>query len=255
MLTLDELNNMKQNFGSVTFREKRPNVFKVLLPIFHEDGDMYDIFVEESSVDSSKIRVSDYGLTLMKLSYTFDLDSLHKKEILNNIVSQNRCCINDGNIYIDVFPEQLECAIYQLAQVVSKVSNMEIIGRESLKSLFYDFLDSFMCEELSKQFSVHKNTAPGTNQDCIVDYEISAKKPIYLFGVNDNSKASKVVISCLNFVQDNVPFRSLIVHEDFEKLSAFNQKQITNVSDKQYTSLDEFRRNGILYISRELSSA
>lgn len=254
MLTLDELEHMKQNFGSIAFREKRPNVFKVLLPFFHEDGDMYDIFVEESPCDSSKIRVSDYGITVMKLSYTFDLDTIHKIEVFDNIVSQNRCCFDDGNIFMDVYPAQLECGIYQLAQVISKVSNMEILGRETLKSLFYDFLDSFVFEDLVKHYSVTKSVCPGKNKDCIVDYEIASSKPIYLFGVNDDSKASKVVISCLNFMQEDISFRSLIVHENFEKLSSFNQKQITNVSDKQYTSFDEFRNNGLTYISRELSA-
>ena len=254
MLTLDELEHMKQNFGSIAFREKRPNVFKVLLPFFHEDGDMYDIFVEESPCDSSKIRVSDYGITVMKLSYTFDLDTTHKIEVFDNIVSQNSCCFDDGNIFMDVYPAQLECGIYQLAQVISKVSNMEILGRETLKSLFYDFLDSFVFEDLVKHYSVTKSVCPGKNKDCIVDYEIASSKPIYLFGVNDDSKASKVVISCLNFMQEDISFRSLIVHENFEKLSSFNQKQITNVSDKQYTSFDEFRNNGLTYISRELSA-
>ncbi|MCD8357484.1 MAG: DUF1828 domain-containing protein [Clostridia bacterium] len=254
MLTLDHLYKMQQNFGSIAFREKRPNVFKVILPIYYEDGDMYDIFVEESPFDSSKIRICDYGITLMKLSYTFDLDTPHKNEIFNDIISQNRCQFDNGNIYIDVFPAQLECGIYQLAQVISKVSNMEIISRESLKSYFYEFLDSFVFEDLAKHYSVTKSTSPGNNKDCVVDYEIASQKPIYLFGVNDNNKASKVVISCLNFMQENISFRSLIVHENFEKLSGFNQKQITNVSDKQYTSFDEFRNNGLTYITRELSA-
>ncbi len=236
MLTLDDLNKMKQRFGSIAFSEKRPHVFKALVPFFHEDGDMYDIFVEESICDSSKIRVSDYGLTIMKLSYTFDLDSEHKFEVLSNIIAQNRCFFDDGNIYIDVFPDQLECAIYQMAQVISKVSNMEIIGRETLKSLFYDFLDAFICEELSKKYSINKKISPGNDKDCIVDYEIA------------------VVISCLNFMQEQLPFRSLVIHEDFEKLSAFNQKQITNVSDKQFTSFDDFKSKGSIYIDRELSA-
>ncbi len=254
MLTLDELKHMKQNFGSVAFREKRPNVFKVLLPFFHEDGDMYDIFVEECPSDHSRLRISDYGITIMKLSYTFDLDTPHKQEICNNIISQNRCQFDNGNIFLDVLPAQLECGIYQLAQAISKISNMDILAKESLKSLFYDYLDSFIFEDLSKHFSVNKNVAPGKNSDCIVDYEIASSKPIYLFGVNDDNKASKVVISCFNFRQEDIPFRSLIVHEDFGKLSSFNQNQITNMSDKQYTSFDEFRNHGIDYINRELSA-
>ncbi|MCL1786651.1 MAG: hypothetical protein FWG38_01585, partial [Defluviitaleaceae bacterium] len=81
-----------------------------------------------------------------------------------------------------------------------------------------------------------------------------AHRPIFLYPVKDNAKASKVIISCLNFQQKNVPFRSLIVHENFEKLDGFNKKQITNISDKQFYTLDDFERDGSAYIERELSA-
>lgn len=72
MLNLDEL---KRQFNIIDFREKRPGIFKVLLPFFHEDGDMYDVFIEEIN---DYIRISDYGLTMMKLSYNFEFDTDHK---------------------------------------------------------------------------------------------------------------------------------------------------------------------------------
>lgn len=91
-----------------------------------------------------------------------------------------------------------------------------------------------------------------------MDYHIPIKtegsKPLFVFGVNENTKASKVVISCLSFQKQKIPFRSLIVHEDFDGLSSFYRDQITNMADKQFTSLDDFRAEGIDYISRELAS-
>jgi hypothetical protein len=33
--------------GHVAFRERRPGVVQVLAPLFHEDGDMADIFIDE----------------------------------------------------------------------------------------------------------------------------------------------------------------------------------------------------------------
>lgn len=77
---------------------------------------------------------------------------------------------------------------------------------------------------------------------------------MFIFGVNENTKASKVVISCLSFQKQKIPFRSLIVHEDFDGLSSFYRNQITNMADKQFTSLDDFRTEGLDYISRELAS-
>ena len=42
------LDLLKQQFnGHVAFRERRPGVLQVLAPLFHEDGDMVDIFIDE----------------------------------------------------------------------------------------------------------------------------------------------------------------------------------------------------------------
>jgi len=247
-----DIDGLRRTFGQFDFREKRIGVYKVLAPFFYEDGDMYDIFVEELPGES-KIRISDYGLTLMKLSYTFDIDTEHKQEVLDTIVLQNRAHINNGLIYLDVFPRQLDVGVNQIAQVISKVSNMDIIGREVQRSLFPELLRTFVTESL-KDLNVEEGYTPTNDKHLTVDYKIPGKRPIFLYGVNENTKAAKVVISCLTFKNQAVPFRSLIVYEDMDRLSRFNRVQLTNVAQKQYFSLDGFREQGVGYIRDELSA-
>lgn len=124
MLTLKDLENVKQNLEFVSFREKLPNVFKIILLFFDEDGDMYDIFVEESPDEQKKFRLSDHGSTLMKLSYTLVLDTLREEKICEDIVAQSPCQFDKGNIFLDVFPEQLEYGILKLTQTISKISTL-----------------------------------------------------------------------------------------------------------------------------------
>lgn len=247
-----DVSGLRQAFGQFDFREKRIGVYKVLAPFFYEDGDMYDIFIEELP-GGSKIRISDYGLTLMKLSYAFDIDTEHKQEVLDTIVLQNRAQINNGMIYLDVLPHQLDVGVNQIAQVISKVSNMDIIGREMQRSLFPELLRAFVSESL-KEFNVEEGYAPTNDKHLTVDYKIPGRRPIFLYGVNENTKAARVVISCLTFKNQAVPFRSLIVYEDMDKLSRFNRVQLTNVAQKQYFSLDGFREQGLSYIHDELSA-
>lgn len=244
------LNDLKSQFQKVDFREKRTGLFKILIPFYHEDGDMYDIFVEESPKDKSMLRLCDYGLTLIKLSYDFDLNSDNKKQILEGLVIKNRCFIDNGNIYLDIFPSQFEAGMYQIIQVLSKVSNLDVINRESAKTYFYEYLDEFINEHLTN-FTIDKNITLIKGDDLTADYRINAKKPIFLFGVNDNTKASKVIITCLTIQNEKIPHRSLIVHNDFESLSTFNRKRLTNTVDKQFTSLSDFQTAGENYLNRE----
>src|SRR5271165_3947822 len=85
------LDLLKQQFnGHVAFRERRPGVLQVLAPLFHEDGDMVDIFLDEPVDGSGKVRIGDHGLTLMRLTYTYDLDTDNKQRIFSRILSENR---------------------------------------------------------------------------------------------------------------------------------------------------------------------
>lgn len=52
---------------------------------------------------------------------------------------------------------------------------------------------------------------------------------------------------------ESIIFQSLIVHEDLEKaLTKKDQSRITNIADKQFTTLDDFRANAEPYFACEL---
>ena len=68
----------------------------MLAPLFHEDGDMVDIFIDELPNGSNRVRVSDHGMTLMRLTYTFDVDTENKMRIFNRILAENRISEQDG---------------------------------------------------------------------------------------------------------------------------------------------------------------
>lgn len=257
MLDQQTLESLTAEFRALQFREKRLGLFKILVPFFYEDGDMYDLFVEECPRNTDLLRISDHGLSLMKLSYNFDIDTPKKKEILESTISQNRCFYDSGMIYLDIHPQQFVTGVYQLAQVISKINAMDMLSYDIVQSLFYENLNTCMKESFER-YNYTKDFRPTKDDQLVVDYHIPMRaegtKPLFIFGVNENTKASKVVISCLSFQKQKIPFRSLIVHEDFDGLSSFYRNQITNMADKQFTSLDNFRAEGMDYISRELAS-
>jgi hypothetical protein len=92
--------------------------------------------------------------------------------------------------------------------------------------------------------------------DLEVDWHFGVRpRPIFLYGVKDNAKARLAALSCLEFQKRHVPFRSVIVHEDFENgLSRKDQTRITSAADKQFTSLDNFQEKAEEYFSREVEA-
>ena len=244
--------------GHLAFREKRPGVVQILAPLFHEDGDMVDLFVDlpnpgEPGNGTRRVRVSDHGLTLMRLSYNYDLDTPNKERIFARMLAENHIEERDGRLSIETDMDGLYPAILHFAQVVAKIGSMEYFKREVIQSLFYEQLGEFVEERLS-EYHPSKRVLPIPDHD---EYEVDfafpvGQRPIYLFGVKDDSKARLVSIACREFQIRRLPFRSVVVHQDFDaNLTKKDRARITNASDKQFSSLDEFRENGPAWFGRE----
>lgn len=249
---LTYLNLLKEQFNNrINFIEKRPGIMQLIAPFYHEDGDMIDIFIEESP-EPGKIRICDHGMTLMRLTYSINIDTPYREQIFEKIISENGAKENEGNIYIDTLPEFLNASVFQFSQVVAKVSNMNLYKREIIKSLFLEMLDEFIFSNL-KEYKPKANYFPIPSRDDLeVNYVFEINpKPVYLFGIKDNTHARLATISCLEFQRVGLSFKSVAVHEDFETLSKKDRKRITNVIDKQFTSLDEFKENAKPYFERE----
>lgn len=236
----------------VQVRLKRPGLMKLVVPLFHEDGDMVDIFLED--LPDGRIRVSDRGLSLMRLSYCFDINSENKDQIFRRILNENRIEEDRGDLYLDVKPDQLYPAVLQFGQTIAKVTNMGLYRREVIANLFYENLQEKVTTILA-EFNPREGVAPlPTRDELVVDFalERTGASPIYLFGVKEREtpKLRLAAVSCLEFQRSGLPFRSVVVHQDFESMSKTDRKIITNAVDKQFTSLDEFNKNGKEAIQR-----
>ena len=202
---------------------------------------------------NAKIIISDHGLTLMRLSYSYEIDTPNKERIFQKIIAENRVSETDGTLSIETTSESLYPAILQFSQAIAKVCNMKQFKREVLASLFEEMLDSFIEEYLSK-YNLQKSTVPLSERDDLeVDYQLTPNKvPFYLFGVRDSSQARLATIACLEFQRAKKPFKSIAIHEDFDKLSRKDRLRLTSACDKQFTSLDDFQQNVHSYLEREL---
>lgn len=205
---------------------------------------MIDIFVEPSPADSSLVRVSDYGMTLMRLSYSYELNTPNKERILARILSENRMQLDKGNIFVDVPKESLYGAVLQFAQTVAKVANMRLYRREVIQSLFYEQLASFIESNL-RAFNPTEHALPIPERDDLeVDFRFDVEPhPIFLFGVKDVAKARLATISMLEFQKQRLLFKGFVVHEDVESLPRKDRTRIMSAADKQFPSLDDFRQN------------
>ncbi|MBI3524526.1 MAG: DUF1828 domain-containing protein [Betaproteobacteria bacterium] len=234
----------------VGLREKRPGIMKLVAPLFHEDGDMVDIFLEARG---DGVRVSDHGLSLMRLSYQYDIDTQNKEKIYRQILGENRVQEDGGNLFIDVSAAELYPAVLHFGQTVAKVCNMGLYRREVIANLFYETVDEFVMSGMQRFHPKQTMLPLPGREELEVDYAFeTGRVPAYLFAAKekDSAKLRLIVIACLEFQKANLPFRSLVVHQDFDALTKKDVKLVTSAVDKQFVSMDDFRDHGVTTLER-----
>lgn len=231
--------------------ERRSEKYQLIVPICHEDGDMVDIYLQDSPKGENYIRICDFGMAVMRLSYTYEITTDSRQRIFDSILINNGVQNDRGNLYLDTTPEMLYEGILQFAGCVQKVCNMQYWSRELVRSTFYEDLKDYTMTKL-KAFNPKPDEYPLPDYDIIsVDWSLRHNnRNLYIFGVHSNDKAKNAAILLLEFQKANLPFISLIVHEDMEELGRKERLYLTRNADKQYPSLNDFQETVPLDIPR-----
>lgn len=249
-MTEEIISNLSSQFnGKIRVNEKRPGIYQLFLPLYYEDGDMMEIYL---NLENGQWKISDYAMALMRLSYSYDIDTPNKEKIFQKMVSENGLKEEDGTIFLHATAEQLYPSILQFAQGISKVTSMRYFKREVIESLFYEMLDEFVMSEL-QQYKPETKVLPVPDRDDLeADYAFHPNGyPVYMFGVKEISKARLATICCLEYQKHHINFRSFMVHEDFTRLPKKDQNRLTSACDKQFVSLDDFEENAVKFLERE----
>lgn len=252
MLIQEYINSLKEQFNNFFYlKEKRESILQVFAPLYHADGDMMDIFISEIP-NREIIRISDYGMTLMRLSYSFEIDTPNKEKIFDKILAENSIRNENGNLFIDVKPEYIYHGLMQFAQAVSKITSMRLYKREVIHSLFFEMLEEYIMTNLQKYNPLKKFYPIPDHEEYEVDYCFNhRRRPLYLFGVNNSSNARLATISCQKFIAEKLNFSSLIILEDLDVIGKKDQTRLMSAADKQFPSLEDFQKHAEEYIVRE----
>ena len=230
--------------------ERRPGLYQIIVPILHEDGDMVDIYLQDSPRGEGYVRICDFGMTLMRLSYTYDITTDTRQRIFDSILINNGVSNDDGNLYLDAPVSGLNEGILQFAGCAQKVCNMRYWGREIVRSEFYENLRQYITDDLA-EFEPKADLSPIADYPISVDWSLAHQdRQFYLFAVRGNEKAKNAAIALLEFEKARLPFISLVVHENIEELGRRERTYLTRNADAQYPVLDDFRERAVSDIQR-----
>jgi len=240
--------------GRIRLQKKRDDLYQVLIPVYYEDGDMVDVFLEAVQAvpgEDLKIKLVDYGTTLMKLSYTYEVNTPSRENILKRILAHSGIEESNGNLTLISELDLLFESLMQFTGCQQKILNMKMWQKETIRSMFMEDLNDFVFKDML-EFNPDKNVTPLEDYPVVeADYQLTySGKTFYLFAVGNKDKAKNSAIALLEFHKAGLLYISMVVHEKIEALPQKDQTYLTQNADKQFLNLDDFRKNGISFIKR-----
>lgn len=222
----------------ITLTQEGLNRFMVLNPFMFDDGDHIVVLLKSKE---GKWLFTDEGHTFMHISYEdIDIDKGTRKKIIDNVLSGYGIKNEEGELITEVPDSQFGDALYSYLQGLIKITDINYLSRERVKSTFMEDFRAFLEEKVPSErrtFNYHdKQHDPDGKY--IIDCRINGMtRPLFVFGVPNDDKCRDVTISCLQYEKFGIPFRSMAVFEDQETINRKVLARFSDICDKQFSTL------------------
>jgi len=241
---------IKASENKLHLEKHSKDIYKVYYPFYHEDGDMYDIFLRIT--DQGRLELCDMGATLMRLSYDFELNSDTRIKILGDILQANCIENTNGNLHLSTTERDFLQNLLSFSLTVSKIVSMDILKRENVYGLFIEQVREYITDRVQHAYKVSSDVEPIKSLPYKISYELTQinKTPIFLSAINSTLQAVRTTAVYSQLRQSKRPCITVAVHENFDSLASIDRNAITNATDNQYTSFHDFQSDFESYLEK-----
>ncbi|MBI5408734.1 MAG: DUF1828 domain-containing protein [Nitrospirae bacterium] len=214
------------------------NRFIVFNPFMFDDGDHLVVLLKGKE---DKWLFSDEGHTFMHVSYEdIDIDRGTRKKIIDTVLANYGIKNNEGELIAEVPDNSFGDALYSYLQGLIKITDINYLSRERVKSTFMEDFKALMEEKVPSDRRIFNYFDKQHDPDgkYMIDCRINGMtRPLLVFGVQNDDKCRDVTISCLQFEKYGIPFRSMAIFEDQESINRKVLARFSDVCDKQFSTL------------------
>lgn len=216
------------------------NRFRVDTPFAFDDGDSLVIVLKHQN---NGWYLTDEGHTYMHLSYRMDTKVLQKgnrQKIISDVLSSFGLSDMDGELQIPVINDDFGDALFSFIQGLLKITDITFLNKEIVRSTFFEdftlFIEQCIPEPRRsfKYFYAEKDASGNYLVDCRIN---GMPKPIFVFALGNDEKVRDTTITLHQFERWGLEFQSIGIFEDQESINRKVLARLTDVIDRQFSSL------------------
>jgi hypothetical protein len=228
--------------GEVQIRKTRQGHLQILTPFAFTDGDIFQVYLQE--MPGGGARLTDYGHTLMHLSYENDLGKFRegtRGKLFEQVLASAGMREEQGQLIFDTVPDNLGASILQFGQGLTRIYDLTFLSRARVASTFYEDLKERLYGLVAPEKIQPDYSLPGESEaeSYPIDYRIEGKRaPLFLFGIGGRDKAMLVTIILEHWLRAKVDFDSLLIFADQQEIPRRDLARLSNVGGEMVASLD-----------------
>ncbi len=228
--------------GEVQIHKTRQGYLQILTPFTFTDGDTFQVYLQE--MPGGGVRLTDFGHTLMHLSYENDLGKLRegtRGKLFDQVLATAGMREENGQLVFDAALERLGAGILQFGQGLTRIYDLTFLNRARVASTFYEDLKERLYalvvpEKIQQDFILAGETDA---ESYPIDYRVEGKRaPLFVFGVAGRDKARLVTIVLEHWLRAKVDFDSLLIFQDQQEIPRRDLARLSNVGGEMVASLD-----------------
>lgn len=250
----DLQNDLSASVGNeVKVRPHQNGVLRVEAPFDFPDGDHLVIRLRETN---GGYEWTDFGHTLMHLSYAIDYDALssgRRGELLEQSLSRLGLQNRDGELVLAT-GRGLGESLLRFAQALIHVSDLYYLSQERVRSTFVEDVMRLLEQRFPGRTHRNYNDAERDPKrdypiDCLVN---QARQPVAVFAVLNDDRCRDSTITLQQFKAWGRELFSTAIFEDQEKINRRVLARFSNACDKQFASLTGQEDEIVSYVQRFL---
>mgnify|MGYP001257875794 CR=1 FL=1 len=243
----------KKVCDEIALEQEGLNRFIVFNPFMFDDGDHLVVLLKGKE---GKWLFTDEGHTFMHVSYEdIDIDKGTRKKIIDNVLAGYNIKNQEGELIVEIPDNQFGDALYSYLQGLIKITDINYLSRERVKSTFMEDFRTLLEEKvpLDRRIFNYYDKQHDPDGKYIIDCRINGMtRPLFVFGVPNDDKCRDVTISCLQYEKFGIPFRSMAIFEDQESINRKVLARFSDICDKQFSTLATNKDRISRYISEVL---